>query len=148
MMVSRARRVLTLPLHFSLQAVLCAGLWILVSRAYDLGAYPGRPGFALSVLLLGCVSLGALGRLPGGKWFVGSTAVALVSIVVLTEFYRVYVVDFAEGPPTFWVTLRKTAGINAPWAIGLAFVSLAGWYGTGACQRRWASSHSEGDGAA
>ena len=124
-------------MHFSLQVLLCGGLWILVGRAYDLGTYPGRPWLALSVLLLGCLSLGALGRLPGGGRFPTSAAVALVSMVVLTEFCRVYVVDFAGGPPTFWVTLRVTASMNAPWAIGLALVSVAGWYGMRAVQRRW-----------
>lgn len=147
-MARRTRRLVTLLAHFGAQALLCAGLWILVGRARNLGTYPGHPGLALAVLVAGCVLLGALGHLPGSGRFVASVAVALVSIVVLTEFYRVYVVDFVGGPPTFWVTLRETASINVPWAIGLALLPIAGWQGTRALRRRWGSATTGSNGAA
>jgi hypothetical protein len=147
--VASARRRVALDVgHFCLQALLCACLWVIVGRAYDLTGYPGRLGVALALLLPGCVSLGALSRLFGRGRFLASAAVAFVTMAILTEVFRVYVVDFAGGPPTFWATFRVTASINAPYAVGLSLLPFGGWYGTKALQRRREVSARESNGAA
>ena len=122
--------------HFCLLVLLCSALWIITGLILDLAEYPGRAGPALAVLLPGCAALGVLSRLCRRGRFVASMAVVLVTMAVLTEFCRIYVLDFTGGPPTLWVAFRDTAGMNAPYAGALSLLPLAGWYVTRALQHR------------
>lgn len=116
--------------HLCLQALLCAALW----TGFTL--LRGRSALALGVVCLGCVALGAVsGALRRGR-FEACAAVFLVSIAALASFYRVYVLDFVGGPPSFWFALRETATLTVPYASILAMLAFAGWYAARAVLRR------------
>lgn len=122
--------------HFCLQVLLCAAFWT---------AYALRPsGLGLGFVCLGCAALGVVSSLCRRGCFEASAAVLLVSMASLTESYRVTVLDYVGGQPTFWIAFKETATINAPYATVLALLALAGWHGTRAIQRR----HRPADGGA
>jgi hypothetical protein len=116
--------------HLGLQALLCAALW----TGFTL--LRGRSALALGVVCLGCVALGVISGALRRGWFEACAAILLVSIAALTGFYRVYVLDFVGGPPSFWIALRETATLAVPYAAMLAIVSFAGWYAARAVLRR------------
>jgi hypothetical protein len=92
--------------------------------------YPAVDARALILLVAGCGGLGILSRLRRRPSWEASFAVFVTALLVLTHIFRYYVLDYVSGPPSFWLSFRETAMMNALYAAFLSLWSLIGWFTT------------------
>jgi len=116
----------------------CSALAWVLWRAIALVSpqYPAIDALSLVLLLGGCGSLGVLSRLQNRPSWEASAAVFLTALLVLTHIFRYYVLDYFNGPPSFWVSFRDTGLMNAPYAALLSVLPLVGWFASGMLLRR------------
>ena len=99
------------------ETLVCGLVYALAAWAFRLRCVAGDAtsvGVPLAVVLLGNTALGVVGRLNKRPPLEPCPAVLVVSLLYLTEFFRIYVVDFFGTPPTLWMVLRETVWMNAP----------------------------------
>jgi hypothetical protein len=98
--------------------------------------YPAVNVTRLTLLLAGCAGLGVLSQLKNRPRWEASLAVFLSALLVLTHIFRYYVLDYANGPPSFWVSFQETGLMNAPYAAFLSIWPILGWLVTARLRRR------------